>query len=481
MAENKKYSTLLNNTILFAISNFSSKIIGLIIKPYLTFAYADPSVLGVQSLMQQVTNLLIPVVSLGVSFAIIRFGLDKEHDQGQVFTNGLATIALGFFLMLLAYPLVRLIPSAGDYMLLLYLCVLMSCLRTLGTQFIRSRMLNRLVAIDGVMTSATLLGFLLLYLNVFHMGAAGYLLAVLSSDAVSTVFVFLCGRCWRYLDFKRFNARLWGEMLRYCLPMIPASISFWIINASDTFFVNAMCNGTNGLSGTVWVGLLSTGYFMPTLISTAGQIFYEAWQLSAVTEEENRTAFFSRVFRSYASVMFCCTAGVVWLCRPMMHMFQKSFYDAWQFVPFLAMGAMCTCFNLFLNSVFVVYKRSTSSLWTMLAGALLNIVLNYFFIQWFGPIGAASASFIALLLVFILRAYTASGLLRIHYDLTYMTLNFGLILADTWVLYSLKDGPWVLWTTVITGVLLALNVREVLSMARLIFGRFLPRRTRHGG
>ena len=106
--------------------------------------------MGVTSLMQSVANLLIPVVSLGVSFAVIRFGLDRKVDKSSVFMNGLATILLGFALMAVCWPLVRLIPNAADYLVLIYACVLMSCLRTLCTQFIRSRMLNRLVAVDGV-------------------------------------------------------------------------------------------------------------------------------------------------------------------------------------------------------------------------------------------------------------------------------------------------------------------------------------------
>ena len=133
MSDSKRYSTLVNNTILFAISNFGSKIISLIIQPYLSYALASPDVMGVTSLMQSVANLLIPVVSLGVSFAVIRFGLDRKVDKSSVFMNGLATILLGFALMAVCWPLVRLIPNAADYLVLIYACVLMSCLRTLCT------------------------------------------------------------------------------------------------------------------------------------------------------------------------------------------------------------------------------------------------------------------------------------------------------------------------------------------------------------
>ena len=159
----KKYTTLVSNTLLFAISNFSSKLLSFFIRPYLSYALDSPDVMGVSSLLQQATNLLIPVVSLGVAYAVIRFGLDKATNKSSVFVNGAATIGLGFVVLLLAMPLVRLIPNAAEYLGFLYLCVLASCMRTLCTQFIRSRMLNRLVAIDGVLTTLSLLLYYLLF------------------------------------------------------------------------------------------------------------------------------------------------------------------------------------------------------------------------------------------------------------------------------------------------------------------------------
>ena len=473
-SSDKKYATLVSNTLLFALSNFSSKLLSFFIRPYLSYALDSPDVMGVSSLLQQATNLLIPVVSLGVSYAVIRFRLDKAVRKASVFVNGGVSILLGFALLVLAMPLVRLIPNAADYLPWLYLCVLASCLRTLCTQFIRARMINRLVAVDGVLTTAALLAYYLIFLSWLDLGAAGFLLANACADLTSMVFVFLAGGCWRYCRPRAFDRTLWGEMLRYCLPMIPASISFWIINASDMFFVQAMCEDYGGRSGNYWVGLLSAGYFLPQIITIVGGIFYEAWQLSAVTEEQEREVFFSKIFRVYASALFCCVAGVILFCRPMMHLFKAEYYDGWTFVPFLTLCSMCTCLNQFLNSVYVVYKRSTGSLMTMLAGAVLNILLNGAFILLWGPWGVTPASFLSLLLVFLLRAWSTRGLLRIDFHPGWLALNLALILAEIWCLMGLEN--WVLPVAALTAVVCVLNVREVLSLAQKLLGRFLPRK-----
>ena len=470
----KKYSTLVSNTLLFAISNFSSKLLSFFIRPYLSYALDTPDIMGVSSLLQQATNLLIPVVSLGVSYAVIRFGLDKKVNKSSVFVNGGATISVGFLLLLLAMPLVRLIHNAAEYLPYLYLCVLASCLRTLCTQFIRSRMLNRLVAIDGVLTTGALLAYYLVFLSWLKLGAAGFLLANACADLTSMVFVFFAGGCYKFYNPKAFDKKLWCDMLRYCLPMIPAAISFWIINASDMFFVQAMCEDYGGRSGNYWVGLLSAGYFLPQVITILGSIFYEAWQLSAVTEEQDREVFFSKIFRIYASVLFCCVAGVIWLCRPMMHLFKAEYYDGWIFVPFLTLCSMCTCLNQFLNSIYVVYKRSTGSLVTMLCGAVLNLILNYCFILAWGPWGVTPASFLGLLLVFLLRAYSTRGLLEVDFHPGWLLLNLALVLAEIFCIMRLEN--WVIPVTVLTAIVCAINFREIFSMLNKLVGKFLHRK-----
>ena len=92
-------------------------------------------------------------------------------------------------------------------------------------------------------------------------------------------------------------------------------------------------------------------------IRDRGLIFYDAWQLSAVTEEEGRAKFFTQIFRTYSSVLFCCAAGIIWLCRPVMHIMKSNYYYAWHFVPFLVLASTCSCFNPVSYTHLDVYKR----------------------------------------------------------------------------------------------------------------------------
>ena len=392
-----------------------------------------------------------------------------------MFTNGLLTILGGFGVLVLCWPITQFLPDMAQYGLLIYIYVLMSCLRTLCTQFVRSRQWNKLVAVDGVLCTVATMAFYVLYLVGFKWGANGYLLAIISGDLTSVLFLLFTGKLWNYVELKGVNKKLWRQMLNFSLPMIPAQISFWIINASDLFFVREMCEGLDGRTGNAWSGLLSTGYFLPTILTTLGLIFYDAWQLSAVTEEEGRARFFTQIFRTYSSVLFCCAAGIIWLCRPVMHVMKSNYYYAWHFVPFLVLASTCSCFNQFMNSVYVVTKKSQRSMVTMMAGAISNCIMNYFFIKLWGPVGATYASFLGLALVFTLRAVDARRMIGMHVHPARVLANAAALVFEAFVL--LAEPPlYGLWTGLITLVIILYNFAGVWAMARVLLPRLLGRR-----
>ena len=90
MAETGKqssYKKLFSNTLVFAIGSFSSKVLVLLLVPIYT-NYLTTAELGVTDVLTQIANWIIPLVTMTITEAIIRFGLDKAYDKVKVFTLG---------------------------------------------------------------------------------------------------------------------------------------------------------------------------------------------------------------------------------------------------------------------------------------------------------------------------------------------------------------------------------------------------------
>ena len=213
-----KYKRLVSNTMLFAISTFSSKLLSFVMAPLFSYWFETQEMNGIKELLNQCASLLIPLVSLGIANAVIRFGLEKGIRKSAIYMNGLVSIGMGFVLLLLLYPLLSRIALFRDYIALLYVYLLVSCLRTLNCQFCRARQLNRLYAIDGILCTITTCGFYVLFLRVLNMGPTGYLLAIICADGLSALFLFAVTKTWRFLDFKRFDTKLLKNCLLYTSP-----------------------------------------------------------------------------------------------------------------------------------------------------------------------------------------------------------------------------------------------------------------------
>ncbi len=462
-----KYKRLISNTMLFAISTFSSKLLSFVMAPLFSYWFEAQEMNGVKELLNQCASLLIPLVSLGIANAVVRFGLEKGVRKSAVYMNGLTAIFMGFLLLLLLYPLLRRIDAFREYLALLYIYLLVSCLRTLHCQFCRARQINRLYAIDGILCTVVTCGFYVLFLRVLHMGPSGYLLAIICADSLSTLFLFVVTKTWRFLRPRRYDAALLLKMLRYALPLVPASIFWWVTNASDHFFVAGMLE-----NGTAWTAILGASYKLPTILSIVSSIFTEAWQISAFTDgaEGARGRFFSRVFGAYQSLIFLAASGIVLMAQPFMHIYRDDYFIGWKFIPLLTLATAFSSLDSFLDSIYMVEKRSIRSMLTMGAGAVVNVLLNWKLIPVWGVNGAALATFISYFFVFLLRVANTRRLMRMDFSPEKLCCNLGLVAVESWLMLR-QVRLWALWCALLVLVLAAINFRNLWSTVLQVIGR----------
>ena len=412
------------------------------------------------SLMMQTANLLIPLVSLGISNSIIRFGLDEKYSKRTVFTTGVFTLGAGYLLLIAAFPLLNRVEFIHKYIWMLYLYLLMSCSRTLVQQFVRAKTYTKLYAFDGIMATVNTLILVCVFLLKFRWGAMGYIAAIIGADFLSVVFLSVVTSVWRYFDISKLNKEVAKEMLKYCLPLIPASIAWWITNVSDRYLVAYFCGNTVN-------GIYDISYKLPSIINVFATIFLEAWQISAVKEsgEKHTSRFFGNVFKAYQSVVFIGGAGIILLCKPLIKLLaDDAYFEAWTFVPVLIMATIFACFSTFMTSIYMVEKRGGLNLATMSAGAVANIALNLVLIPKIGAQGAAIATFASYVLVFGLRAVNTRKFININISPIQLIINVALTGGMSYIMIAGIPHNFII-SIVITLVIIAVNIKPLLGFA----------------
>lgn len=468
-----KYKKLATNTIIFAIGTFSSKVLSFLLMPFVTRMMGSGDY-GAADLVQQTANVLIPIVFLQVNSACLRFALDKASDKGDVFTVGVRTTLKGFVVFLLfAYPisLIRINDfHLGDYIILIYVFVLVSGTRQLCQQFIRGCGHVKTFSIDGILATATMLVFNLLFLGVFKWGVYGYILAIIASDACSILFFFVTLKLWKYIKIKGVKKQTKFDMLKYSIPLMPTIILWWIINVSDrymiTYFIDSSANG-----------LYTAASKIPNFVVMFASIFIEAWQLSAVDEYDNadRADFFTKVFRVYSGGVFVVASALILTCQLITKILvAKSYFDSWQYVPILVMATSMSCLVNFLASVYMAEKKSMMAMITAVSGAAANVILNLILIPKFGANGAAIATAVSFVIVFATRSINTRKYVKINFKAPLIIIEMVILAVQCVVMIYLKQGilMYVL-ETILFAVMLLFNFKPIMELVRLLAAKFL--------
>lgn len=473
-----KYKKLASNTIIFAIGTFSSKLLTLVLTFFYTRVMATGD-FGGATLIQNAVNILVPIVTLAVNSAALRFALDKNSNKKQVFTTGVATTLIGFLIFCLFAPVVVKINindfNMGQYAILLYLMLLGSSLRQLCQQFVRGSGHVKLYAIDGVMATATSAGFTFLYLGAFHWGIYGYILAIFTSDMISVAFMFICAKLWKCLDLRHgLKKETAVPMLKYCIPLIPTIVLWWIINVSDQYMVTYF----NGVSLS---GIYTSAYKIPNFVIIFSSIFIDAWQLSAVDEYDNKgkSEFFTKVFRVYSGALISVGALLIAGSRIITDLYLgKDYYDSWHYVPILVIATTFSCLVNFYASVYMAEKKSMLSMITAASGAVVNIVLNLILIPKFAAYGAAIATAVSFVTVFILRVINTKKFVNIKIDVKSFLPSVLLMLSGSVVMLSEVGGQWVSFgvTLAISALVVIINFKSVKDIITLLLGKFIKKR-----
>lgn len=423
-----KYKTLVSNTALISLGTFGSKLLVFLMVRFYT-GYLTTSEYGTSDLITQTANLLLPLISLGITNGVFRFAIDSKYDRKSVFSAGLISITLGGLLFFVIAPLLGLVQQFEGYIWLIVVYTMASCYHSLCSQYIRAVGNTAFFAIQGIVNTSLVIVLNILFLAVFDMGIMGYVLSVVLADGLSALLIFIKEKLWHQITLK-IDKATFKSMLVYSIPMIPTTIFWWVTSVSDRYMVS-------GFIGTEANGIYAVSYKVPTFLTLLSTVFMQAWQFSAVRESENdrqeHIDFFSSVWSSFQSVMFLAGSFIIACSVPIIEILTTpDYYSAWKFIPVLSAAMVFSAFANFMGTVYVVEKRSKNSFLTSMLGAVLNIILNFLLIpSSLGVQGAAIATFVSYFAVFIIRALNARKYIPFKLYLPQVVLNTAVILLQS--------------------------------------------------
>ncbi|KRG09608.1 hypothetical protein ACA29_22975 [Lederbergia galactosidilytica] len=452
------YKKLFNNSLIFAIGDIGSKGITLLLVPLYTF-YLTQSEYGSIDIIQVTINLLIPILSLSIFEAVLRYVMDNE-DISAVFTNGFIITLISSILAALISVIIYFITS-NELIFYVSLIIVFQLFQSLCAQFIRGIGKVKVFAINGILIAFTIAFMNVVFIAWFKLGIKGYLLATIIGLLVSFIYINVSTNLVKYVKFSTINSSMSKTMLKYSVPLMPNSIMWWIINASSRYFILIF-------SGTFYNGLFAVAAKIPSILSIFNSIFFKAWQLSAIEEykSNNKSVFFSKIFNFYQQFLFIVIAFILLALKKVLEFaISSDFYAAWKYIPLLLVAVLFSSFSSFLGTNYIASKETKGVFKSSVLGGITNITLNLITIPLFGVIGASISSMLSFFVMTIMRWQDTKKYIDIEYNYKNILLNFILLIINITIMYLNLTSLFEYTLQIIIISLVLLNNRTLLKSA----------------
>ncbi len=446
-----KYKELSKNTGIFALANFSSKILIFLLVPIYTRVLTTTEY-GFYDLVYTTIQLFVPILTLNISEAVMRFLMKDGVSKKSVFSIAVLDIFIGsiaFALLLLVNNLFSLSDLISQYSIYIFVIFVFYTLNNFLIQFSKGIDKIGVTAISGVISTAVMLAMNVILLVVFDWGLLGFFIANVCGYVIPCIYIVSRLRLWELFEIK-IDKKLQWEMVYYALPLVLNILSWWVNNTSDRYIVTAIV----GIQASA---IISVAYKIPQILSTISAIFIQSWQISAIKIQEDKsdTTFVSNMLLYYNALLLIIASGIILFVKPISNiLFGISFYSAWELVPFLIISslfnAISGCIGAIMGAKMDTHNIAKSALVGMIANIILNIVLTFLM----GPQGITISTLIASFLIFYMRKDSVKEINSETYRaiylswillvveaclLIYMDFIIGALIAMVINLFLLKD------------------------------------------
>lgn len=216
-----------------------------------------------------------------------------------------------------------------------------------------------------------------------------------------------------------YNKEYWIYALKIGLPMIPHGLALVILNKIDAIMIMNSCEAHDA-------GIYTTGYSIAVLLSVVTNAIGQAYlpwfneKLHAGEREE--------IGRKNVMLMLLgcvLTLGFITVGPEAIKLLTAPAYHSCMYVvPPVAIGTLCQYFYTNYVNLELYHKKTSIIAVNSIIAAVINVILNYYFIQRYGYIAAAYTTVAGYFILMVLHYIATRWILgeKLYRDLLYFVM-----------------------------------------------------------
>lgn len=409
----KREQALLKNTLIIAFGTILPKFSSIITLPIIT-AQLTKNEYGVFDLITTLVALFLPVITLQIQTASFRFLIDCEHDEKEkkviITTISAFVLVVSFFSLNLLFLISYKINVFTRILIILYFeaDIFLNVLQ----QVARGLHMNKLYSLSSVLVSIINMILILLLVQAVNIGLNGVLLSIGIATCVAAIILLYQLKIWQYIDINFFSWERLKELLVYSFPMVPNTLSNWVMNLSDRIVVSLVL----GIEANA---IYSVANKIPNLFTSVQGTFVLAWQENAsiASKDDDIEIYYTKMFDAIFRIFFAIMAWLIALTPVLFVVLIKGDYEHAYFqMPILYIALLFSAVASFIGGIYVAAKQTKSIGLTTIVAAVINLIVNVSLINFIGLFAASLSTLVSYIALAIFRMKNIQKYVGIRYN-----------------------------------------------------------------
>lgn len=404
----------IKNTVILGFGNFFPKLLSFITIPIVS-GYLTKTEYGTYDYINSLVTFFAQLATLQVSTAVFRYLIESRNNKEKcksIITNAYV-FSVPLMIIVSLFPLLLFRNEIILIKILIIFYFLIYVLYGMTGQVARGLSYNKIYAVSSVVNAVINAICIVVLVYGKRQGLVGMLLALTLSYFLSTLVIFCKLKLWKYVEGRLLSISVIRELLAYSLPMIPNSISSWILKLSDriilTSVLGAEANAIYGMANKI-----------PSLLSLVQTVFVMAWQENASIAVNDRdadiyyTKIFKRIFVLLSTSSMLLISVTPWLFRILI---KGDYGESYLQIPILVIADFFYCLCAFQGGIYIAHKKTKQVAFTTAAAAVINFLVNVSFVRCIGVTAASISTLIAYLILYCFRCYNIKSFQSVSYSL----------------------------------------------------------------
>lgn len=402
---------LFKNTIIYTITDALGKAVAFILLPFISM-FLSPEELGFAANYTVLTTAISLLAGLAIVNSLIYLYYERTREANNLLVSNLIILtflACGILLLLILFfnsPIFQYTKLNLHFQLLSVLYVVTSVFSNLDLQLYRLEEKPKQFAILQIIQILTSCILVILFVIILKKEGEGKIYA----DTTTVFIIGLVHMCLLkkrgYLSLK-FDKNSFCELLKFGLPLMPHSISFWLRGSTQKLFITNFV----GLGGN---GIYSLALSISSIYSMVSGAFFNAYEpalqqrlnkSSKKLDNSEKITIVKLQYTLFLLLFVVALFAIVGAWVIINYLIDDKYRESFIYIPGIITSLfICAIYNFSTQFIYTMKKTSQLGIITF-TGSILQMILSYFFIKLLGLTGAVISGILGSLIISVVIFY----------------------------------------------------------------------------